>query len=227
MMLDDFLLMDGWCSNIVVDRHCVRVRVYNLMMSVGILVMRIDINMMTVDILVKSMDIRMMRLNVVRSILMIVKVGARSLSTGSLVMGGEIAIIVLATILCLLLIMLISVAIGQVRMMLDERLVTVECSLALIVVVTAIGMVLHLCVRVMLVTIMALILTDEDVVVLIFLAHGVTLRWSMLVSRLSTNRLDLDWSIVLALMQLLVHIRLHLENQMTIIDVSLRGAERR
>ena len=200
MMLDDFLLMDSWCSNIVVDGHCVRVRVHNLMMSVGILVMRIDINMMTVDILVKSMDIRMMRLNVVRSILMIVKVGARSFSTGSLVMGGEIAIIVLATILCLLLILLISVAIGQVRMMLDERLVTVECSLALIVVVTAIGMVLHLCVRVMLVTIMALILTDEDVVVLIFLAHGVTLRWSVLVSRLSTNRLDLDWSIVLSLM---------------------------
>ena len=93
------------------------------------------------------------------------------------------------------------------------------------VVVATVRMVFHFCVWMMLATVMAPVLRDEDIVVLVLLENGLTLRCCVLISRFSTNRRNLDWSVVLAFMQLSVHIWLHLENQISTIDVDLRGPE--
>ena len=79
-------------------------------------------------------------------------------------------------------------------------------------VVTCIGVELVPFVRVLQAFIMALVLGLEDIVF-------------VLVSRLSACRLNLDWSIVLAIMHRLELIGLHLEHQFSIIGIGLRGAE--
>ena len=79
-------------------------------------------------------------------------------------------------------------------------------------VVTCIGVELVPFVRVLQAFIMALVLGLEDIVF-------------VLVSWLSARRLNLDWSIVLAIMHRLELIGLHLEHQFSIIGIGLRGAE--
>ena len=79
-------------------------------------------------------------------------------------------------------------------------------------VVTCVGIELVPFVRVLQAFVMALVLGLEDIMF-------------VLVSGLSSCRLNLDWSIVLAIMHRFELIGLHLEHQISIISIGLRGAE--
>ena len=79
----------------------------------------------------------------------------------------------------------------------------------------------------MLMPVVVLVLLDEHVVMLILRPKFLAFRYGMLVGRFCTDWFNLDRSIVLSLVQLLGHIWLHLEDQVSFLDVCLRGAEGR
>ena len=91
--------------------------------------------------------------------------------------------------------------------------------------VATVRIVYHFCVWIMLGNVMAPCLRDEDIVVIVLLESGLAFRCYVLISRFCVNRLNIDWFEDLAFMQLFEHIWLHLENQISTIDVDLRGPE--
>ena len=74
---------------------------------------------------------------------------------------------------------------------------------------------------VMLMAVMTLMLLDKDVVVLVLLFGWLSLRWRVLVGWLCAHWLNLSWPVLLTFVQLLMHIRLHFEHKMTLLDVGL------